>query len=365
MGKYSLENYCVYETYKIRPKPLASNPDNKGRGMYQTLEYTWEELEPERGRFCIDHMTEELRKTENPILKIVPSAPSWFHNYELLQEGFSCLLRKVGSVVVHIQNLVGVIINSSPINIRVLEAYINTFESKSLLVRLEEEELITYLKENKVAFGLVVNCNEENWIDCCERFARLGIQNTWEQNPVVLEIEGQAVGHNIQRESVRWHASLANLPMEIGYCFTLRRLTFPKKIIGCGGLPLRFWFVNTGSAPCYMQYYLKIKLSQGDVVHEFLLNIDTKQWLLGDIVHNEIISLPGLQEGVYKVSMGIFFLDGSPMKLSVKENQDNGFYELGLIEVDDRLENNLLHAWDDFYPDGYYPLEDPQEPKES
>jgi hypothetical protein len=61
----------------------------------------------------------------------------------------------------------------------------------------------------------------------------------------------------------------------------------------------------------------------------------------------------------------LFRSDGNPIPLRIEAKQENGYYELGSIDVDPGLENNLLHAWDDFYPDGYYPLEDPQAPKES
>lgn len=49
MGKYSLENYEKYKTYKIRPQPLGTHPKNLGRGRGSFLNIPWAELEPERG----------------------------------------------------------------------------------------------------------------------------------------------------------------------------------------------------------------------------------------------------------------------------------------------------------------------------
>ncbi len=365
MGKYSLENYYPYEIDQIRPRPLPDMAASKLRQTYQLLTFTWEELEPERGRFCLEHMTERLRLAKNPILKITKNIPAWLTSQTLAQEGFAHLLRKAGSVISQLNQVLGVMITSSEDDIREIDAYVDAFEPMSLLVPLEEEELITYLSEKKIAFGLVIHCSEDNWIDCCEHMAKLGIQNIWEQRPVVLEIEDREPGINIRRESLRWHASFANLPMEIGYRFSLRRLTYPKKIMGCGGLPLRFWFVNTGSSPCYQEFSLKLRLSKGKTALEFLLNIDSGKWVPGDIVYNEIVPLPELADGIYQISVGLVGSDGSWIQLAIDAKQESGFYVMGCIEVDSKLENNLLHAWDNFYPDGYYPLEDPQAPKDN
>ncbi|MBP1756315.1 MAG: hypothetical protein H6Q59_2713, partial [Firmicutes bacterium] len=141
--------------------------------------------------------------------------------------------------------------------------------------------------------------------------------------------------------------------------------TYPKKIIGNGALPIRFWFVNTGSAPCYKEFQLKIRLESKSAHYEFLLHIDQSSWKIDDITHNEILPLPELQEGSYLLSIGMFFSDGTPIHLDVKANENLGYYELGTIEVDNCMTDDLLHAWDDFYPEGYYPLEDPKAPNET
>lgn len=375
MGKYSLENYSFYETYKIRPKPGTRLGGDSERGRYQLLSYGWEELEPERGRYCLEQLKEALEQERNAVLSIDRDIPSWMWGVhggpsegfpgEYREEGFACLLRSVGSFLGQMPNMVGVIISSDHGNRWIWDAYREAFADTVLLARLEEEELIRYLKENKQDFGLMVNCSEANWVICCERFARLGLQHTWEQRPVVLCFPEEKAGPHILRESYRWHAAFANRPMDIGYDFTLRRLTFPKKIAGGGGLPVRFWFVNTGSAPCYQEFHLMLRLWKENASWECRLNVDRTRWGVGDITHNEIIPLPELEEGTFFVSVGIFFTDGTFLELNVQAEEQGGYYKMGEIEVDHQIGNNLLHAWDDFYPDGYYPLEDPKTPKES
>ncbi len=373
MGKYSLENYSFYETYKIRPKQRTRLEGDPERGRYQLLSCRWEELEPERGRYCLEQLKEALEQGRNMVLSIGSAPPSWMEVYgstkkgfpgEPREEGFVRLLRRVGSFLGRMPNMVGVIISCDLGSRWIWDAYKEAFAGMVLLAGLEEEELIRYLKESKQDFGLMVHCSEDDWVICCERFARLGLQHTWEQSPVVLCIREEKAGPHILRESARWHAAFANRSMDIGYNFTLRRLTFPKKIAGGGGLPIRFWLVNTGSAPCYQEFHLMLRLWKENTSWEYRLNIDPAGWGVGDITHNEIIPLPDLEEGNLFVSVGIFFTDGAFLELDIGEEEQDGYYKMGEMEVDHQIGNNLLHAWDDFYPDGYYPLEDPKTPKE-
>jgi hypothetical protein len=359
MGKYSLENYYPYETYKIRPEPLPEAPVNIGRGEYSFLEYTWEELEPGRGNYSI-----LVIKQDPP--SWLKEAPSCLKDHP--EECFAHLIRRVGSSLAEEQKLVGVVITSAGDSIRTWDAYLEAFGNIPILAELENEKLIRYLKGKGHAFGLLVKCSENNWIDCCEKFAEHQLQNTWERMPVILQITEKAIGPNIHREGLRWHAGFANRPIDLGYNFTLRRMTYPKKIVGNGALPIRFWFVNTGSASCYKKFQLKLKLElqlESESTHyEFLLHTDQNAWKIDDITHNEILPLPELQEGSYLLSVGMFFPDGTPIHLDLQAKEKRGYYVLGTIEVDNSRTDDLYHSWDDFYPEGYYPLEDPQAPNE-
>lgn len=386
MGKYALEHYSPYETYKIRPMsvPHSKAAVNPGRGQYRLVELTWEELEPQRGTYDLDRLKEALAEVHNPVLSIKQVIPSWLKKGS--EEGFLHLIRRIASALPDVK-LIGVAVSSEEGSPGIWEAYLEAFEGIPLLVSLEQEALLRYLKEKEYPFGLIVNCSEDNWVSCCEKFAEYRLQNTWQRMPVLLQIEEEEVGYsipgyslpgyslpryslqgenipgeNIRRESLRWHAGLSSCPMDIGYDFTIRRLTYPKKIASKGALPLRFWLVNKGSAPCYLDYSLRLRLEREGEQREFILNIDKGAWKVGDITHNEIISLPVLPFGEYYLSAGIFFSDESPMELDIRMEEKEGYYRLGTVEVCKDTAVDLAHAWDDFYPEGYYPLEDPQLP---
>jgi hypothetical protein len=361
MGKYSIENYNQYDSYKIRPVPSNETPVNYGRGKINYLEYNWEELEPERGCFHFSHMIETIDKTFNPVLVIYPKRPVWQKDFG--EECFASFLRKVGSSLTE-HTLIGVLITTINDSLQEWEAYVDAFETITIFADLHNSALIHFLKDRSRPFGLYVTCSEANWMDCCEAFARLKLQDTWERMPVLLHITDPEAGENISREHLRWHAAFSNRNMDIGYNFTLRRLTYPKRISSCGALPLRFWFVNTGSAPCYNDFSLRVLLRNANSLHVFSLLIDKKAWKTGDIIHNEIVGLPELEPGSYTLLAGIFLQGQVPINLDIQGNAFQGFYELGNIDVGTKAEIDLLHAWDNFYPDGYYPLEDPKTPNE-
>ncbi|SET63052.1 hypothetical protein [Lacrimispora sphenoides] len=359
MGKYALEQYSPYETYKIRPLSLSKATVNPGRGQYRLVELTWEELEPHRGKYNLNRLKEALAEVHNPVLSIKQVLPAWLKKGQ--EESFKHLIRRVASVLNN-EKLIGVAVSMEDGSQGIWDAYLEAFEGIPLLVSLEQEALLQYLKDHESPFGLIVNCSEDNWISCCEKFAGYRLQNTWQRMPVLLQIEEESPGENIRREGLRWHAGLSNRFMDVGYDFSIRRLTYPKKIASKGALPLRFWFVNGGSAPCYLDYSLRLRLEKGGEQQEFVLNIDKGAWKVGDNTHNEIISLPILPLGEYGLSVGIFFADESPMELDIRMEEKDGYYRLGTVEVCKDTAVDLARAWDDFYPDGYYPLEDPQLP---
>jgi hypothetical protein len=377
MGKYALENYSPYDTYIIRPKPLPYSKEMAGRGQVTFLDYSWDELEKERGIYEIDKIHKAIDSTVNPVLVLRQTAPSWLKDAS--EECFSKLIRRVGSSLRDEKFLVGVIITSAGRAPVVWDAYLEAFEHIPVLADIHDRDLINYLKEKGVTFGLIVACDEKNWLDCCEAFARYRLQHTWEKAPVLLQVmeaanaadaadaattnaTDAAAGEHVSREALRWHAGYSNISMDLGFKFYLRRIHYPKKVSSKGALPIRFWFVNNGSAPCYMDFILKIKLKKDCQEYIINLNIDKKVWQLGDITHNEIVQLPNMEPGTYTLSTGVFFEKDTAMKLYIEMREDRGFYELGMLEVDTQNRDDLFHIWNDFYPDGYYPLEDPKEP---
>lgn len=360
MGKYLLENYEIYKQYKIRPKPLNEDLKNRGRGQFNIVNINWADFEVARGNYQVNKLFTLINRADNPVLTIGPDCPSWVTDNE--SDYFASFIRQVGSCLKDNHKLEGVIVTSEKSFVQVWDAYIDAFSDFILFVDINNKDLINYFNIHKKDFGLIIRCSENNWLDACEKLAEEHLQDVWKSNPVLLQIEENCVGTNISKQAAFWHASMANLKMDIGYRIELRRLTYPKTVSTNGALPLRFWFVNTGSAPCYHEFNMYLRLKNENNIYDIPLNVNSRSWLIGDIIHNEIAKLPDMVPGRYKVLVGIFFKDNTPMNLNINNDVENGFYDLGLIDVDAVCRDEYFHIWDNYYPEGYYPLEDPQSP---
>ncbi len=95
------------------------------------------------------------------------------------------------------------------------------------------------------------------------------------------------------------------------------------------------------------------------------LDYNPKLNKLGDIIHNEIIQLPELDSGSYTLSIGLFTCEHEIINLSLSDKDDNGFYEMGTIDIEDEGKYHYSTIWNHYYPEGYYPLEDPKAPEGS
>jgi len=363
MGKYSLENYERYKTIKARPKPLLTeHRANPTIGQFEYVSLSWQVLEPARGEYRLEPIEKALANANNPVFVIVPELPVWVKSYA--EDCFAALIRKVGSYMDSDSRLAGIAIETLSSSEVEWNAYMEAFDKLPILADLHDERLISHLRKHNRSFGLLVYCSEQNWITCCEAFAKQGLQSVWKNNPVVLHVEDASCGVHVSREARRWHACLSNRNAGLGYELALRRLTYPEAVSNAGSLPLRFWFTNTGSSRIYKPFDLWVRLQQGDQIYEIQLNAATELWLTGDLIHNEIVHLPNIVPGIYTVSAALFFKDRSYIELNVQAHLDNGYYEVGTITVTGTSEDLLLNAWDKYYPEGYYPLEDPQVPEQ-
>lgn len=360
MSQYSLENYEKYKTKKIRPQPLSKSEHVSNHGLFEYVAFSWKELEPARGEFRLEAVKEALNAAKNPILVLTPDLPLWVKDYA--DDCFAALIRKVGSYIDSDRRLAGVVISTLADRKEEWNAYIDSFETQTLLADLQHDRLIQHLRDRSRGFGLLVKCSEENWIECCEAFTRNHLQKVWKSYPVVLHVTDGVCGPHCRREAYRWHAGLSNVNIGLGYDLVLRRLTYPETVSSRGSLPLRFWFVNTGSSRIYQKFQLWVQLKQGDFSYELPLIAATHSWLTGDLVHNEIIPLQDMPPGTYTLSLGLFFEDRSFISLHIRNQQQDGYYETGTIQVEITDEDPLMNIWDTYDPEGYYPLEDPKLP---
>lgn len=370
MGIYSLENYEKYKTKTIRFKPQSKTPSNVGTGQIQYVKLPWASLEPSRGKFNLELLSREMENVKNPILVLIPDIPAWVNNHQ--SDSFAALIRRVGSFINGDRKLVGIVVSTINNSQAEWDGYIDSFDKTTIYADLDNEDLISYLKDNNKEFGLLVTCNEANWLDCCEGFAKQNLQHVWKRNPVLVHITDDVCGPNISREIYRWHGGLSNKQLDLGYNITIRRVTYPEAVSRKGALPLRLWLVNMGTARIYQPFIIKLLIKpQGlemsgekNTSYELNLQGSTESWSVGDITHNEILQLPDVESGIYTIYLGLFLLDNTPIQLNNEDTPLNGFYEIGTVCIDDKKRNELFNIWDTYYPEGYYPLEDPQVPEE-
>lgn len=357
MGKYSLESYEKYKTHKLRPKLLTMKPINVGCDTYKIVTASWKSLEPSKAKYDMEILKSKIHTST--LLVIDESPPDWAKDNKAYLAAF---IRKLGSELDGNPNLIGVLIDNRDKSEMILQDYLDGFSKTYLIARLEDSFQILKLQKVGAKFGLLVTAKENNRLDCCELFARYNLQHTWESAPVLIHFTADANCQSFKEDIRRWHVCAANKSMGLGYNFALRRLTYPRQISSLGAMPLRFWFVNTGTSPCYDQLKLKVKLSIEKQQWIIDLAIKGSHWMLGDIVENKIAVLPDLKPGNYTVSIGLFSKN-QPILLDIDASLQDGFYQVGQVDVDTQNRDELFHIWDTYYPEGYYPLEDPKAPE--
>ena len=175
MGIYSLENYEKYKTKTIRFKPESKAPSNFGTGQIHYVKLPWASLEPHRGEFNLELINREMENVKNPILVLIPDIPLWVDNHK--SDSFTSFIRRVGSFIGGDRKLVGVVISTINNSQAEWDGYIESFDKTTIFADLDNKELISYLKDNNKDFGLLVKCNEKNWIECCEGFAKQNLQH--------------------------------------------------------------------------------------------------------------------------------------------------------------------------------------------
>lgn len=358
MGKYSLENYEIYKAHKARPKPIKEVLSNPGKGIYTRIVLPWSKMEEKPGIYQMEWIDEVLRQSENPVIMIDSEKPEWVNSHE--DRCFSKLIRRVGSYIKDKYGLVGVVASNVYGTHYEWDSYAESFHVP-VLAPLEHEELVGYYQRIGFQFGLYIEGDNSNWITCCERMGRYHLSNVWEKKPVVIHVRETQDADEFLAQAIRWHASFTNVDAAYGYQIELRRLLYPKEVSSNGYLPLRFWFVNVGSGLCYQPYELKLRLRNKTSSYIMQLNTTADQWDIDDFTYHEILKLPPMEEGVYEVAIGLFQEERN-IALAIDSGQQDGFYQIGRIKVDQHDRTMLSNIWDHYYPEGYYPLEDPKEP---
>jgi len=375
--------YEIYDTVKMRPNVIKTPLVNPGIGVLPTTKIKWRDIESKRGVFDFGILKTILEKAKDEqkviALQLCPEAPDWVGENEKAMS-FACFVREVGSrhgecpyIYMVDVSLPGCECDISDVVLHtVADAYIEAFPNKYKMISIKCGRLANYFKDTCMNdIGLIVEA-KEGFEYFGQQLARLGLQNVWEKAPIRLIADD--VSGDLQNEATRWHVSSIdvtgkydrNWAESLGYRFEIRRIHHPTVMSSAGALPLRLWMTNVGNAPCYkpIGMYTRLTCRANEGEKEIVkTKFDAGGWLPGDSIYNEIIEMPGLKDGIYDLGFGMI-LSGSdvPLALATEGGSNDGYYDLSTINVDGISRPEMFKAWDDVYPDGYYPLEDPKVP---
>jgi len=230
------------------------------------------------------------------------------------------------------------------------------------LIPLRQPEALLQARNQGAAFALLLTPDESGWLDTAQALAEHGLQRHWETAPVYARLS-EAPGPEQVEQLQAWHVRAANFPANLDMDLRLRRLTCPCALSSQGALPLRLWMQNAGASPLYGPHRLFLRLSRGAWSEDLPLQTPPDVFMkLGDIVYNEILQLPALPEGELALRLILTGPGGSPLLLNTDLPEQEGLYQVGTILADHKPRPQLFTIWEDWYPDGYYPLEDPKVP---
>jgi hypothetical protein len=190
------------------------------------------------------------------------------------------------------------------------------------------------------------------------QMVRAGITDVWQHAPVSFETcwvpehwkqQGWDAKY-ILNEALRWHVSSLNIkssaiPAEwkglfddfqkrMGYRFELRRMEYPSAARPNSEIAVSMWWVDAGVAPVYRPYVLALQL-HGPRDTTIELPVDVRKWLPGDELVEEMISIPDLPDGGYRLRVAM--LDTRSRKpaiqLGTAGRAPDGWYDLGGIAI--------------------------------
>ncbi len=197
---------------------------------------------------------------------------------------------------------------------------------------------------------------------------RSGMGDAWKKAPVTMEIcwtflqwlekfkfDEEVVSY-IFGEGLKWHISSFNAksspvpevwsPLvdkwlnKMGYRYVLRRFEYPSVVYRQGQLPITSLWENIGVAPIYKDYQFVVRLRNEDNMWILPTSADIREWLPGDIVHDERLYIPyDIGLGKYQLQIAIV----SPVsyepriKLAIEGRNQDGWYSIGEIEIKEQI----------------------------
>jgi hypothetical protein len=357
MSKYSLEAWRRYPEKRICPT-LAISP---AEAKFSKFRLPLKEL-PSRYSSVASLLPDVSR---DALLMPVLTPPAWLGDDcpMVLADYF---IRRLGAISNGGEGYLGVLANTLPLIPEVLpallKAFVRGFNNCPIIFNIADVAAIREARRQGISFGLLLDINI-GIINIREIFAAYNLQHIWETAPVLMETKATSGGNEaITHAASGWHVSAADISGVYPACMALRRLTFPMNLNAGGAIPLRFWWQNLGNAPLYIKSRIRMWLRGAGGEAEILLGDEEKIRPIGDDTYNEIAQLPELPAGEYELLCGLFDNRGQGLPLAIDAPCENGKYIIGRLILDEVPRPELYHAWDDYYPEGYYPLEDPKLP---
>lgn len=354
----SLENHQRFPMTCCRPS-FAARKEESAELRIDRLR--WAELAPTRGDFSFAGLT--LREGNGTAL-LAPTLlpPAWAE----IKEDAVPFIRLLGAAMDGGKGYAGVLLDTGGLAgnalIPLLRAWHEGFDNTALIVRAADTATVAALRCAGYDFGLLLEA-DKGILSIRELLATQRLQRCWERMPVfLLTTYSREPKEALSKAAAGWHALAADIPCVNAGHMTLRRLTYPAQLTSGGAMPLRFWWQVVGACPIYGQTSVRVLLRGDGGEAELPLQDTALLRGIGDATHNEIVTLPSLPVGQYTLWCGVFGQAGKALPLCVDAPQENGFYAIGEVSLDDTPRPELFAAWDDYYPEGYYPLEDPKLP---
>lgn len=340
MGKYSLESYEKYQEKKCR---MAVLPKEARQGKMADLF----EVKPNTDSFSLPDFSKP-----NTIWLLKLDFREC--NLELMEQAVSFYKR---------QPFGGTVLTLPHMEKDHNSLLIHLCQQLSPMIPLAEStnpEMAKQMMDMGIPFGLLLYL-EDSLIPVREFLAAGQLQRIWKKAPVY------ALAHHLKNPDMaldacrKWHVCASNSFRLSGPQLVPRRVTWPCTVTAGGVLPIRFWWENCGTSPLYGASRVSLLL-KGAKQAEIPLDDIRNVWLPGDSTYNEIVPLPPLPPGQYLIYCRVAGEGHVHVPLASSVDQENGWYPLDTIELDETPRPELLTIWQDYYPEGYYPLEDPKKP---
>lgn len=345
MGKYSLDGYERYPVIRCRPQETGEPVEGAGIRRFQTV------------RLRLGQLPELTQKT---LLLLSVGQEETAHMAEA-----ESALRSLAAAYCRHPLVLGVTVEtagSGAAKRRLWETAAEAFAPRRLIIPIQDGEQLDYALKHGFAGGILARIGK-NPYDTCEAFAEQQAQQLFKRMPVLVSAEGCAppAAAAFARQ---WHAAATeNIPDALaGWRIALRRLVYPRALSSGGFAPLQFWWTNQGPSFFHGPAEVRLRMVGEKGAYPIALQDKPGRIPLADRVHNEIVRLPETPVGDYRLEYGIFDGEGNALTLCHHGRTADGYYPADVMHIDDTPRPEYQHIWDDYSPDGYYPLEDPKVP---